>query len=150
MTYFKRSGRQGYLSEAFFPLLAQRLSQHLMMVQARKDDTLIAAALYFKDSHTLYGRYWGCQQEYDQLHFEACYYQGIEYAIKHQLQRFDPGAQGEHKIPRGFTPTPTHTYHWIADLHFREAIQHFLVRETEYIYRYIEEASERLPFKVDH
>jgi predicted N-acyltransferase len=148
MTYFKRSGRQGYLSDEFFPLLAKSLPQHLMMVQAIKNDEMIAAALYLKDSETLYGRYWGCKEEYDQLHFEACYYQGIEYAIKHQLKRFDPGAQGEHKIQRGFTPTPTYSYHWISDPQFRGGISQFTASEEKQIHHYIKQASERLPFKA--
>ncbi|MGH1484700.1 MAG: GNAT family N-acetyltransferase [Cellvibrionaceae bacterium] len=148
MTYFKRSGRQGYLSDSFFPLLANSLPQHLMMVQAFKGDEMIAAALYFKDSDTLYGRYWGCKEEYDQLHFEACYYQGIEYAIRHQLKRFDPGAQGEHKIQRGFTPIKTYSYHWIANDEFRDGIAHFLQSESKQMEHYIKAASERLPFKT--
>jgi predicted N-acyltransferase len=147
MTYFKRSGRQGYLSEAFFPLLTALLSEHLMMVQALKEGEVIAAALYFKDSQTLYGRYWGCKEEYDQLHFEACYYQGIEYAIKNKLQKFDPGAQGEHKIQRGFTPTETYSHHWINHPQFNEAIERFVRTEEKEIKDYIKLASERLPFK---
>ena len=148
MTYFKRSGRQGYLGDSFFPLLAASLPQHLMMVQAVQDNEMIAAALYFKDSKTLYGRYWGCKQEYDQLHFEVCYYQGIEYAIRHRLKRFDPGAQGEHKIQRGFTPIKTYSYHWIANDQFRDGIAHFLQSESKQMEHYIKTASERLPFKT--
>jgi len=147
MTYFKRSGRQGYLSESFFPLLTTLLHEHLMMVQSVKEGEVIAAALYFKDSRTLYGRYWGCKEEYDQLHFEACYYQGIEYAIKNKLQKFDPGAQGEHKIQRGFTPTETYSYHWINHPQFNEAIERFVRTEEKEIKEYIKLASERLPFK---
>ncbi len=148
LTYFKRSGRQGYLTEEFFPLLSQLLSEHIVMVQAEKEDQIIAAALYFKDSQTLYGRYWGCKEEYDQLHFEACYYQGIDYAIKNKLKRFDPGAQGEHKIQRGFTPVPTYSHHWISDEQFHDAIDNFIQIETQEIYEYIEHARERLPFKA--
>lgn len=149
LTYYKRSGRQGYLTKEFFPLLSKNLSEHLVMVQATKENDVIAAALYFRDSHVLYGRYWGCKDEYDHLHFEACYYQGIEYAIKHKLQRFDPGAQGEHKIQRGFTPVPTYSYHSINNPIFYDAIKHFIDAETQEIHTYIQQASERLPFKVD-
>lgn len=148
LTYFKRSGRQGYLTEEFFPLLAASLPQSLMMVQAQKDEEVIAATLYFKDKQTLYGRYWGCKEEYNQLHFEACYYQGIEYAIQHQLTRFDPGAQGEHKIQRGFTPVLTYSWHWIRHQEFHEGIAHFLRSEEKQIHQYIQQASERLPFKT--
>jgi predicted N-acyltransferase len=149
LTYFKRSGRQGYLTEEFFPLLAKLMSESIVMVQAQKDDDIVAAALCFKDSQTLYGRYWGCKEEFDQLHFEACYYQGIEYAIKHQLQRFDPGAQGEHKIQRGFTPVETHSYHWIKHDDFSDAIKRFVVSEEKKIHHYIDNAKEYLPFKKE-
>lgn len=151
-TYYKRSGHQGYLSAGFFPLLAQTLSSHLVMIQAYKkaDDgkhELVAAALCFKDSETLYGRYWGCKENYDSLHFEACYYQGIDFAIQHKLKRFDPGAQGEHKIQRGFTPICTYSAHWLADEPFANAIQGFLVEEKKEVMSYIEEAKQLLPFK---
>lgn len=150
LTYLKRSGRHGYLTKAFFPLLAQALPEHLVMVQASHGKDVVAAALYFRDSHTLYGRYWGCKHEFAQLHFEACYYQGIEYAIHAGLQRFDPGAQGEHKIQRGFTPVPTYSYHWIADPEFRRGIDQFLKAETRHIHQYIEHANERLPFRCEN
>jgi predicted N-acyltransferase len=149
MTYYKRSGRQGYLTEAFFPLLTQHLNEHLVMVQATKDEEIIAASLYFKDSKVLYGRYWGCKDEYDHLHFEACYYQGIEYAIANNIERFDPGAQGEHKIQRGFTPVPTYSHHWIENQSFDDAIRRFIDTETVEIAAYIEHASKRLPFKLE-
>jgi predicted N-acyltransferase len=149
LTYFKRSGRQGYLTEAFFPLLTEHLTEHLVMVQATKDGEIIAASLCFKDSKVLYGRYWGCSDEYDHLHFEACYYQGIEYAIANNIQRFDPGAQGEHKIQRGFTPIPTYSYHRIENPSFEDAIRRFIDVETDEIAAYIKQASERLPFKLE-
>ncbi len=148
LTYFKRSGQQGYLSETFFPLVAKYLSTHLVMVQAIEKGEVIAAALYFKDSQTLYGRYWGAKEEYDQLHFEACYYQGIEYAIKHKLKRFDPGAQGEHKIQRGFKPTPTTSFHWLVDPQFDTAVRRFVKAEAREIDHYIKAAGERLPFRA--
>ena len=149
MTYYKRSGRKGYLTEAFFPLLTQHLNEHLVMVQATKDGEIIAASLYFKDSKVLYGRYWGCKDEYDHLHFEACYYQGIEFAIANNIQRFDPGAQGEHKIQRGFTPVPTYSHHWIENQSFDDAIRRFIDTESVEIAAYIEHASQRLPFKLE-
>lgn len=147
LTYFKRSGRQGYLNEVFFQTLARTMADKLMLVIARKDNEMVAAALFFKGSDTLYGRYWGCREEFECLHFEACYYQGIEYAIEHKLQRFDPGAQGEHKIQRGFTPIPTWSNHWIARPDFRAAIDDFLERERPEMENYMEEAREWLPFR---
>ncbi len=153
MTYLKRSGHGGYLTDAFFPLIAQYLSEHIVMVQAQVAEKgamqTVAAALCFKDSACLYGRYWGCNNDYDSLHFEACYYQGIEYAIHHQLKRFDPGAQGEHKIQRGFTPIQTYSAHWIDHPEFSDAIRRFIERETSEVKRYIEDAKQLLPFKLD-
>lgn len=154
-TYIKRSGHTGYLSSSFFPLLAKNMSDAIVMIQASTQESedgssqAVAAALYFKDDNTLYGRYWGCKADYDSLHFEACYYQGIEFAIQQGLQRFDPGAQGEHKIQRGFTPIKTYSAHWIANADFRDAIEKFLVVEEREVEQYIEEASLLLPFKKD-
>jgi len=146
-TYFKRSGRQGYLSEAFFELLAENMPEQLVMVIASHDDRKVAAALCFRDSDTLYGRYWGCSEEFDFLHFETCYYQGIEFAIREGLQRFDPGAQGEHKIQRGFEPVQTFSNHWIVAEDFRAAVGGFLIREREGVLGYIADAEGYLPFK---
>jgi len=146
-TYFKRSGRQGYLSEAFFELLAENMPEQLVMVIASHDDKKVAAALCFRDSDTLYGRYWGCSEEFDFLHFETCYYQGIEFAIREGLQRFDPGAQGEHKIQRGFEPVQTFSNHWIVAEDFRAAVGDFLLREREGVLGYIADAEGYLPFK---
>jgi predicted N-acyltransferase len=148
-TYAKRSGHGGYLNAEFFQLIGAQIPEHIVMVLAELGGETVAGALYFRDSHTLYGRYWGCLQEFDGLHFEACYYQGIEYCIRHGLQRFDPGAQGEHKIQRGFKPINTYSYHWIEDPQFRAAIDNFLMQESAEIDRYIETASELLPFRCD-
>jgi predicted N-acyltransferase len=147
VTYLKRSGRKGYLSPSFFPLLAKTMGEHLVMIQAFHHQELVASALCFKDSNTLYGRYWGCKKDFDSLHFETCYYQGIEYAIKHRLKRFDPGAQGEHKIQRGFKPIKTYSHHWISHPTFREAIKNFLTMEDKEVDRYLIESSQGLPFK---
>jgi predicted N-acyltransferase len=152
-TYIKRSGHIGYLSAEFFPLLAHGMIEHLVMIQAaveREDGShMVAAALCFKDSETLYGRYWGCKENFDSLHFEACYYQGIEYAIQQGLKRFDPGAQGEHKIQRGFTPIKTYSNHWLANAEFSDAIGNFLQVEAREVEDYIQDASQLLPFKAE-
>ncbi len=147
LTYFKRSGRQGYLSEAFFTAIGETLADKLVMIAAYRQDRLIAAALCFKDQHSLYGRYWGCREEVEHLHFEACYYQGIEYAINHGLKHFDPGAQGEHKIQRGFEPITTYSNHWIVRPDFRAAIDRFLDQERLHNERYRQAAEEYLPYK---
>lgn len=147
MTYAKRSGHGGYLTREFFPGLSQCIPEHCVMVLAYRGEDAVAGALYFRSSDTLYGRYWGCAEEIDCLHFEACYYQGIEYCIRHGLQRFDPGAQGEHKIQRGFEPVETWSCHWIADPRFADAIDDFTRRESDHIAAYIEQATTYLPFK---
>ena len=149
MTYLKRSGHSGYLDKTFFRLLGGNLPDNLLMVVARKNSEIIAGALNLKDSSTLYGRYWGCDQEYDFLHFETCYYQGIEYCIEKKLQRFDPGAQGEHKIQRGFRPVYTYSSHWIADTRFRAAITQFLQHEEKSTENYKADAERYLPFRHD-
>lgn len=147
ITYAKRSGHGGYLTQSFFEQIAQALPDNIVLVTATKDDRLIAAALNFRDSHTLYGRYWGCIEEVEFLHFEACYYQGIEYCIEQGLERFDPGAQGEHKIQRGFTPVMTYSNHWIDHPEFASAIGNFLQSEKHEIKRYQQQCLESLPFK---
>ena len=147
LTYAKRSGHTGYLNQDFFQRISETLSEHIVLVLARSQGKIIAGALNFSDNDTLYGRYWGCTEEFDSLHFEACYYQGIEYCIDKKLKRFDPGAQGEHKIQRGFTPIETWSNHWVAHLGFNKAIDDFLQRENQAMKTYIEQAKELLPFK---
>tara|TARA_R110002072_G_scaffold105615_4_gene230934 strand:- start:27575 stop:28720 length:1146 start_codon:yes stop_codon:yes gene_type:complete len=146
-TYLKRSGHGGYLSADFFILLKQSMPEQLMLIMATKGEKMIGAALYLKDEKTLYGRYWGSFHEDEFLHFEACYYQGIEYCIKHQLDYFDPGVQGEHKLQRGFEPYFTYSNHWITHPEFRFAIDQFLKEESPHIDQYFDYTQTRLPFK---
>jgi hypothetical protein len=148
-TYLKRSGSGGYLTAEFFVRLGETLADNLAMAVATKDGERIACALYFHDANTLYGRYWGCVREYEYLHFELCYYQGIDYAIANQLQKFDAGAQGEHKILRGFEPVETHSLHWIKHPDFARAISRFLDQEKSSNKAYIVSASSVLPYKQD-
>ncbi|MEJ2688094.1 MAG: GNAT family N-acetyltransferase, partial [Gammaproteobacteria bacterium] len=108
----------------------------------------VAGAINLRGRDTLYGRHWGCDAEFHSLHFEACYYQGIDYCIREGLRRFEPGAQGEHKISRGFLPTRTWSAHWIADARFRQAIGDFLQRETPAMEQYMEELAEHAPYKA--
>ncbi|MDR2212637.1 MAG: GNAT family N-acetyltransferase [Pseudomonadales bacterium] len=142
-------GRVPYLSLEFFLRVGRALPEHLLLVLALQRGQPIAGALYFKDGATLYGRYWGCTRESQFLHFETCYYQGIDYCIRHGIARIDSGAQGEHKIQRGFTPVPTWSAHWIAREDFRRAIADFLREEEEYVAGYLEQAAEYLPFRKD-
>ena len=146
-TYAKRSGHGGYLTPEFFTETAPGLGEQAIMVLAYLDNRAVAGALYFRSRDTLYGRYWGCEREYDCLHFEACYYQGIEYCIAHGLQKFDPGAQGEHKIQRGFRPVPTWSNHWIADPRLSAAVGDFTRSEEQHNEAYLEGTSTLLPFK---
>lgn len=148
-TYAKRSGHGGYLNLDFFKAAGSELAEHIVLVLADWRGDTVAGALCFRDDTTLYGRYWGCLREFEFLHFEACYYQGIEYCIREGLQRFDPGAQGEHKIQRGFTPVATHSCHWIEQPQFRAAIDQFLVREQRQVEAYIAEARTLLPFRAE-
>lgn len=146
MTYLKR-GSQPYLNLAFFQQLAATMGEQLLLVLAVKDDKTIAAALSFVGVDTLYGRYWGCYDDYNSLHFEACYYQGLDYCIEHGLKRFDSGAQGEHKISRGFEPITTYSAHWLKDDRFAKAIDQFLAREQKAMQLYKKDAASYLPFK---
>lgn len=148
-TYLKRSGHGGYLSAEFFILLKQTMADQLMLVLAEKENEMIGAALYLKDKNTLYGRYWGSFSEDEFLHFEACYYQGIEYCIKHNINFFDPGVQGEHKLQRGFEPYFSYSNHWISHPEFRLAINQFLKEESPHVEAYFEYTRTRLPFKKD-
>lgn len=147
MTYARHSGHGGYLTPDFFRLLHDSpLRDQLLLVMAFQQDRPIAGALNFFSSDTLYGRYWGAIQDVDCLHFEACYYQGIEFCIERGLRRFDPGAQGEHKIQRGFMPVLTHSCHWLADSQFNAAVADFLTEERKHILHYQQQATELLPF----
>ena len=146
-TYAKRSGTSGYLNEQFFLLLGRLLAGQIAMAIAYHRQNPVAAALYLFDDQCLYGRYWGCTEEFEHLHFELCYYQGIELAIEQKLKKFDAGAQGEHKILRGFEPVETHSYHWIRNPDFREAIADFLQRERTQLLRYRQQAASLLPYR---
>lgn len=149
MTYLVR-GQQPYLSKAFFQTLLETMPEQMLLVLAKREDQYVAGALSFFDSNTLYGRYWGCTEEFDSLHFETCYYQGLEFCINKGLARFDPGAQGEHKIKRGFKPTPTYSYHYIKDARFAAAIENFVTEESEAVKFRMQKLSERLPFRQEN
>ena len=148
ITYLKR-GQSAYLNIDFFKQLVQTMPEQLLLVLAIKDNTYVGAALSFIGSKTLYGRYWGCYEEYNSLHFETCYYQGLEFCLEHQLQRFDSGAQGEHKISRGFEPITTYSAHWIQNPQFSKLIAKFLQREKVLIQQYKKNCVVKLPFKTN-
>lgn len=146
MTYLKRNS-QPYLNQAFFQQIAATMAEQCLLILAVKEDNYVGAALSFVGADTLYGRYWGCYEEYNALHFEACYYQGLDYCIEHGLKKFDSGAQGEHKISRGFEPITTYSAHWIKDARFAKAIDQFVGREQQAVQSYKQDAAAYLPFK---
>ncbi|WP_166268017.1 GNAT family N-acetyltransferase [Marinobacter caseinilyticus] len=145
-TYLKR-GQRPYLNLAFFRALQTHQPEQVHVVMAVKDGEMIAGALFLKGQETLYGRYWGCLEEYNHLHFETCYYQGIELAIQQGFQCFDAGAQGEHKLVRGFEPVLTHSYHWVEHPGFRDAITRFTDEEASEVRAYQAAALEALPYR---
>ncbi|MBL8259790.1 MAG: N-acetyltransferase [Candidatus Competibacteraceae bacterium] len=144
---FDRLGGIPTLTLPFFLDIAAALRERLVLVLASRQGRAVAAAISLRDDTTLYGRHWGCQAEFDSLHFEACYYQGLDYCIRRGLQRFEPGAQGEHKIYRGFLPALTHSAHWIAHPGSRRAIAGFLARETPAVRDYARTLLQHSPYR---
>jgi len=122
-----------YLSRAFFSLAGERLGDRVVLILSRRGGGYIAGALNFIGGDTLYGRYWGCTEDHPFLHFEVCYYRAIDFAIAHGLKRVEAGAQGAHKLARGYVPNPTYSAHWIADPGFRDAVARFLAEERRHI-----------------
>jgi len=151
---FDRKWGNPSLTEAFFRRMGSDFGHHTLIVFAYdpNDDTPlepVACSVMFHGGGTLYGRYWGCRRDYNALHFEACYYQGIEHCIEHGIARFEPGAQGEHKITRGFEPTLTRSAHWIFHDGFRDAVARYLDEERPHMRLRCDGLTELLPFKAD-
>ena len=145
-----RKWGEAYLTRAFFDLLGERMSERVALVMARKNGRYVAGALNLIGRDTLYGRNWGCLGDFPFLHFEACYYRAIDFAIEHGLKRVEAGAQGQHKIQRGYLPTATYSAHWIRDRGFARAVEDFLVRERRALADEMEELEENLsPFKCE-
>lgn len=137
------------LNEGFFKQVAATLPDQVVLVLADKNKDCIAGSLMFSSDTRLYGRHWGCTEYIDSLHFEACYYQGIEHCIKHGLKVFEPGAQGEHKVPRGFIPTRTQSSHWIAHEGMSQAIARHTLQEQRAVAEYMSEVWEHVPYKPE-
>lgn len=144
---FNHRGQEPYVSAAFLTQTARSLGRRMMVQIAQLDDEMVGAAVFFRGADTLYGRYWGAGRPINCLHFETCYYRGIDYCIEHGLAHFDPGVQGEHKIKRGFGAHVTRSAHWIAEPRFREAISQFLQREARAVDEYAQSVSAHLPFR---
>ena len=145
-TYHER-GRTPYLNLDFFLRLGAAMPDNLLLVIAERNGRDIAAALDMLDATSLYGRYWGALEFVPGLHFEACYYQGIEFCIERGLTLFEGGAQGEHKLARGFEPVRTWSAHWLAEPRFADAVARFLQRESHGMALYIDELNEHRPFR---
>ena len=143
---FYRHGHEPYLNLEFFKRIAASMPDKLMLKIARHGASPIAVAIFFVGEDALFGRYWGAGGNYHSLHFETCYYQGIEYCIEHGLQRFEPGTQGEHKVPRGFVPTLTSSAHDIVDPRFAAAIRDFAQREARGVEHYAAAVNEHVPY----
>ncbi len=143
---FYRHGHEPYLNLRFFKLIGTRMPERLMLKVARLGRDPIAVAIFFVGDDALFGRYWGAGGNYHSLHFETCYYQGIEYCIEKKLQRFEPGTQGEHKVPRGFVPVLTSSVHDIVDERFAAAIREFAAREARGVDSYAAAVNEHVPY----
>ena len=143
---FHEHGHEHYLNADCLHRIAHALPTQLMIKLAEYQGQAVAAAIFFRSDDTLFGRYWGSVANFHSLHFETCYYQGIEYCIEHGLKKFEPGTQGEHKIPRGFEPALTHSAHYIRDERFRAALDPYLQRERAAVDRYADAMREHVPF----
>ena len=147
MTYRIR-GSLGYLTREFFEYAVERIPNAIRVAFAIHRGKRIAMSFCLRDDKTLYGRYWGALYDVDCLHFETCFHQWIEDAIEQGIERFDPGAQGEHKIARGFKPIKTRSLHWIENQEFSSAIEQFLIRERAHIEHYFQACDDHTPFKL--
>ncbi len=136
-----------YLTRPFFSLIGERLAEHILLVLCRREGRAIAGALNFIGGETLFGRHWGAIEHHPFLHFEACYYQAIDFAIARGLKTVEAGAQGAHKIARGYAPTPTYSAHWIANKGFREAVADYLEAERAAVADDISALSAHTPFR---
>jgi len=136
-----------YLTRPFFSLLSERLADDTLLILARRNGRYIAGALNFIGGDVLFGRNWGCLEQHPFLHFELCYYQAIDFAIERGLKRVEAGAQGGHKVARGYLPEATYSAHWIADDGFRDAVARFLEREREHVRDDIEYVERHSPYR---
>lgn len=136
-----------YLTRQFFSMITETMADHILFIMAKRDGRYVAGAMNMIGGETLYGRYWGCTEHVPFLHFELCYYQAIDYALAHGIRRVEAGAQGEHKIARGYTPAQTYSAHWISNDGFRDAVAHYLTAEREEVADAMAFLSDYAPFK---
>lgn len=138
-----------YLTRQFFSMIGETMADDTLLIMAKRDDRYIAGAINFIGAETLFGRNWGCIEDHRFLHFEVCYYQAIDFAISRGLKRVEAGAQGAHKIARGYLPEATYSAHWIADAGFRDAVARFLNEERDYVAEDIAAVEQRTPFRAN-
>ncbi|MGI9351478.1 MAG: GNAT family N-acetyltransferase, partial [Rhizobiaceae bacterium] len=136
-----------YLTREFFTMIGNTLSDRTLLIMARHNEEFVAGALNFIGDDCLYGRHWGCLEDHPFLHFEICYYQAIEYAIRHGLKRVEAGAQGSHKLARGYIPVTTYSAHWITHPGLRDAVSDYLVHERREVDKHNKMLKEHAPFK---
>ena len=136
-----------YLSRAFFSIIGRTMPDDVLLVLCKYEGRYIAGAINFIGGECLFGRNWGCIEDHPFLHFEVCYYQAIEFAIKRGLQRVEAGAQGPHKLARGYLPSHTYSAHWITHESFRDAVDHFLKQERKYVDEEIDYINDHSPFR---
>jgi predicted N-acyltransferase len=151
--YMDTGGRKWgspYLTRAFFDILGSTMADKVVLIMAEAKGRPVGGALNLRGDDTLYGRYWGCLESHSFLHFEACYYQAIDFAIAHGLQRVEAGAQGDHKIQRGYLPVPTYSAHWIVDPGFRRAVDDYLRRERPAVQQEIDGLQQYSPFRKEN
>jgi predicted N-acyltransferase len=146
---FLQRGSEPYLNEDFFRQLCVTMPENIVVFMGFQQQELVAIAICLQSDTTLYGRYWGAARYIDSLHFETCYYQGIDYCIQQGLQCFEPGTQGEHKISRGFVPTETWSAHWLSRPDFAAAIDDYLAKERDHIDDYIDAVGNHVPYRKD-
>ena len=142
-----RKWGQPYLTRRFFDIAQEHLRDTIALVMAKRDGRYVAGALNFIGRDALFGRYWGCVEDHPCLHFEVCYYQAIDFAISQRLDRVEAGAQGEHKLARGYMPRETHSLHWMADVVFQEAVSNYLEAEKKAVTEDIEILTKYGPFR---
>ena len=135
-----------YLTREFFSLIGENIPQDVLLIMAKRNNVYIAGALNFIGGDTLFGRNWGCIEDHRFLHFEVCYYQAIDFAIQHNLKKVEAGAQGSHKVARGYLPQATYSAHWISDPNFKDAVKRFLDEERKYVEEDIAYTEGRSPF----
>lgn len=150
-TFYQDTGArkwgQPYLTRSFFSLIGERMADDIVLIMAKRDGSYIAGALNFKGSDALYGRNWGCTEHHPFLHFEICYYQAIDYAIEHGLERVEAGAQGSHKLARGYVPAITTSMHHIPHEGFRHAVEDYLASERQQVVFEADYLEQRSPFR---